>query len=157
MPAAPSALIRTMVVRVSLDDVIIYANDALADYLQTPKNSLIGASLDDISRLCNGEISSCFARPSSGRTSNRLAKDETGRVFEAQLFVSGALWILFSTKSDLPTRRRATCANRAERHRSPSARTNFAPSVIRSGAILVSRIRGFRDWGNLPAGLTRWR
>ena len=78
-----------MVARVSLDDIIIYANDALAEYLSTPKRNLIGSSLEDVSRLCNGEVSSCFARPEFGRTSNRLVTDEDGRTFEAQLYSDG--------------------------------------------------------------------
>ena len=78
-----------MVARVSLDDIIIYANDALAEYLNTPKRNLIGSSLEEVSRLCNGEVSSCFARPESGRTSNRLVTDESGRIFEAQLYSNG--------------------------------------------------------------------
>ena len=89
MPAARSALIQTMVARVSLDDVIVYVNDALAAYLHTPKRSLIGASLEDVLRLCDGEVASCFARPESGRTSNRLVTDERGRVFEAKLYSNG--------------------------------------------------------------------
>jgi serine/threonine protein kinase/class 3 adenylate cyclase len=78
-----------MVARVSLDDVIVYVNEALAEYLHTPKRSLIGASLADVLRLCDGEVASCFARPESGRTSNRLVTDERGRVFEAKLYSNG--------------------------------------------------------------------
>jgi serine/threonine protein kinase/class 3 adenylate cyclase len=89
MPAPQSDPIQTMVARVSLDDIIIYANDALADYLNTPKRNLIGSSLEDVARLCDGEIASCFARPKSGRTSNRLVTDENGRIFEAQVYSNG--------------------------------------------------------------------
>ncbi len=78
-----------MVARVSLDDIIIYANDALAEYLNTPKRNLIGSSLEEVARLCNGEVASCFARPESGRTSNRHVADESGRIFEAQLYSTG--------------------------------------------------------------------
>ena len=63
MTAAQSAPIRTMVARVSLDDIIIYANEALADYLSAPKRNLVGSSLEDVAVLCKGEVSSCFARP----------------------------------------------------------------------------------------------
>ncbi len=78
-----------MIARVSLEDIIIYANDALAGYLKTPKRNLVGSSLLEVSRLCQGEISGCFARPQSGRTSNRLVTDGDGRIFEAQVYSSG--------------------------------------------------------------------
>ncbi|HEY5741719.1 MAG TPA: protein kinase, partial [Terrimicrobiaceae bacterium] len=87
--SADSVSIGTMVARVSLDDVIIYANDALAKYLNTPKRNLIGSSLVEVSRLCNGEISSCFARPETGRSINHLVTDDEGRIFEAQLYSRG--------------------------------------------------------------------
>src|SRR4029450_12796568 len=89
MSAVQSAPLRTMIARVSIDDVIIYANDALAAYLKTPKRHLIGSSLEEGCRLCPGEISECFARPQSGRTSNRLVSDADGKVFEAQVYASG--------------------------------------------------------------------
>ena len=41
--------------------------------------------------LCSGEISSCFARPETGRTSNRLVTDGDGRIFEAQLYSDGGV------------------------------------------------------------------
>jgi serine/threonine protein kinase/class 3 adenylate cyclase len=80
-----------MVARVSLDDIVIYANEALAAYLKSPKRNLIGSTLRDVAILCNGEISSCFARPETGRTSNRLVTDAEGRVFEAQLYCDGGV------------------------------------------------------------------
>jgi serine/threonine protein kinase/class 3 adenylate cyclase len=89
MPAAQS--VRTMVARVSLDDMIIYANDALASYLGSPKRNLVGSSLEEVALLCTGEVSSCFARPETGRTSNRLVTDDDGRVFEAQLRSDGGV------------------------------------------------------------------
>jgi serine/threonine protein kinase/class 3 adenylate cyclase len=89
MSALQSAPLRTMIARVSIDDVVIYANEALAAYLRTPKRNLISSSLEEVSRLCSGEISECFARPQSGRTSNRLVSDTNGRMFEAQVYASG--------------------------------------------------------------------
>ncbi len=80
-----------MVARVSLDDIIIYANGALADYLGAPKRNLVGSSLEDVAVLCKGEVSSCFARPEGGRTSNRLVSDGDGRIFEAQLYSEGGV------------------------------------------------------------------
>jgi serine/threonine protein kinase/class 3 adenylate cyclase len=95
MPAAQSAPNGTMVARVSLDDVIIYANNAFAAYLGVPKDHLVGSSLKDVVQLCSGEVSSCFVRPETGRTSNRLVTDGNGRVFEAQLYSdSGVLDIV---------------------------------------------------------------
>ncbi len=80
-----------MVARVSLDDIIIYANGALAEYLGAPKRNLVGSSLEDVALLCSGEVSSCFARPETGRTSNRLVTDGDGRIFEAQLYSDGGV------------------------------------------------------------------
>ena len=80
-----------MVARISLDDIVIYANEALAAYLGSPKKALVGSSLKDVALLCRGEIASCFARPETGRTSNRLATDGDGRVFEAQLYCDGGV------------------------------------------------------------------
>ena len=80
-----------MVARVSLDDIIIYANGALAEYLGAPKRNLLGSSLEDVALLCSGEVSSCFARPETGRTSNRLVTDGDGRIFEAQLYSDGGV------------------------------------------------------------------
>lgn len=81
-----------MVARVSLDDVIIYANDALAAYLRAPKKTLVGSSLEEVAGLCDGELSSCFARPVTERTSNRLVTDGSGRIFEAQLYSDGGVF-----------------------------------------------------------------
>ena len=91
MVAAQSALTRTMIARVSLEDVVIYANEPLADYLRTPKSKLVGSSLRDVALLCTGEVSSCFMRPQTGRTSNRLVSDGAGTVFEAQLYSDGGV------------------------------------------------------------------
>ena len=91
MPAAESDPTPTMVARVSLDDVIIYANEAFAAYLGTPKRNLVGSSLPEVAALCTGEVSSCFARPETGRTSNRLVSDGEGRIFEAQMHSDGGM------------------------------------------------------------------
>jgi serine/threonine protein kinase/class 3 adenylate cyclase len=80
-----------MVARVSLDDIIIYANGALAEYLGASKKDLAGSSLEEVAQLCGGEVSSCFARPETGRTSNRLVTDADGRIFEAQLNSDGGV------------------------------------------------------------------
>ena len=80
-----------MIARVSLEDVVIYANGPLADYLGTPKSKLVGSSLSDVALLGTGEVSSCFVRPETGRTSNRLVTDGDGTVFEAQLYSDGGV------------------------------------------------------------------
>lgn len=85
------APLRTMLARVSPDDIIIYANAALATYLGVSKRSLIGSPLDAVAHQCRGEISTCFERPEGGRTSNRLVTDADDRVFEAKIFSEGAV------------------------------------------------------------------
>ena len=80
-----------MVARVSPDDIVIYANGALAAYLKVRKRELIGSPLDVLARRAQGEISSCFARPESGRSSNHLVTDADGRVFEAKSYSDGGV------------------------------------------------------------------
>jgi serine/threonine protein kinase/class 3 adenylate cyclase len=80
-----------MVARVSPDDIVIYANGALASYLKVRKRELIGAPLDVLARRAKGEISSCFSRPESGRSSNHLVTDAEGRVFEAKSYSDGGV------------------------------------------------------------------
>ena len=91
MQTSQSEPLRTIVARVSPDDIVIYANGALASYLGVAKNKLVGTPLDVVARRCRGEISSCFARPESGRASNHLVTDEDGRVFEAKLYSDGGV------------------------------------------------------------------
>ena len=130
MSAAQSAPLRTMIARVSIDDIIIYANDALAAYLKTPKRHLIGSSLEEVSRLCSGEISECFARPPSGRTSNRLVSDGDGKVFEAQVYASGGTLDIVLDEIGSPARPQANCANPAERRWNCSAKRSCEQSAI---------------------------
>lgn len=81
--------------RVSAGDVILYANNALADYLGVPKESLPGTPLEVIAGRTTGEVSACFVRPESGRATNKLVTDDSGRVFEAKTFSdAGVLDIL---------------------------------------------------------------
>lgn len=80
-----------MVARVSPDDIVIYANGALAAYLKVRKRELIGSPLDVLARRAKGEISSCFARPEGGRSSNHLVTDAEGRVFEAKSYSDGGV------------------------------------------------------------------
>ncbi len=80
-----------MVARVSPDDIVIYANGALAAYLKVRKRELVGSPLDVLARRARGEISTCFARPETGRTSNHLVTDADGRVFEAKSYSDGGV------------------------------------------------------------------
>lgn len=91
MQIPTSAPLRTMVARVSPDDMVIYANAALATYLRVPKRLLTGSPLDVLAARCHGEVASCFSRPESGRTSNRLVTDDEGRVFEAKAYSDGGV------------------------------------------------------------------
>lgn len=80
-----------MVARISADDIVIYANGALASYLKVRKRDLIGSPLDVVARRCQGEISSCFSRPDTGRSSNHLVTDDAGRVFEVKVYSDGGV------------------------------------------------------------------
>lgn len=91
MESAQSVSLRTMVARVSPDDIVIYANGALAAYLKVRKKDLVGSPLEVLARRAKGEISTCFARPESGRTSNHLVTDSEGRVFEAKSYSDGGV------------------------------------------------------------------
>ena len=92
MPAAESDPTPTMVARISLDDVIIYANEAFAAYLGTPKRNLVGSSLPEVAALCTGEVSSCFARPGNrpNEQSSRFGRGREG-IFEAQMHSDGGM------------------------------------------------------------------
>ncbi len=80
-----------MVARVSPDDIVIYANGALAAYLKVPKRELIGSPLEVLAGRARGEVATCFARPESGRSGNHLVTDAEGRVFEAKSYSDGGV------------------------------------------------------------------
>lgn len=80
-----------MVARISPDDFVLYANGALCAYLGAAKSEIIGAPLAAVAQRCQGEISSCFYRPKTGRTHNHLVTDLDGRVFEAKLYSDGGM------------------------------------------------------------------
>jgi len=80
-----------MIARVSPDDIVLYANGALASYLRVKKSDLIGAPLDVLAARTRGEISGCFQRPETGRASNRLVTDDGGRVFEVKTYSEGGV------------------------------------------------------------------
>jgi serine/threonine protein kinase/class 3 adenylate cyclase len=80
-----------MVVRVSPDDIVLYANGALCAYLGASKVEIIGSPLAAVAQRCEGEISSCFYRPKAGRAHNHLVTDSDGRVFEAKIYSDGGM------------------------------------------------------------------
>lgn len=84
-----------MLARISPEDIVIYANTALADYLRASKQEIIGTPLEVLASRCTGELSSCFSRSDSVRNTNRLVTDDEGRVFEAKSYSeSGVLDIV---------------------------------------------------------------
>ncbi len=80
-----------MVARISPDDIVLYANGALCAYLGASKVEIIGSPLAGVAQRCQGEISSCFYRPKTGRAHNHLVTDSDGRVFEAKLYSDGGM------------------------------------------------------------------
>lgn len=71
--------------------MVIYANNALSDYLGVPKSELPGTPLEVLARRATGEVAGCFLRPEGGRTTNRLVADGGGRVFEAKTYSEGGV------------------------------------------------------------------
>ncbi|MFA7344421.1 MAG: protein kinase [Terrimicrobiaceae bacterium] len=82
---------RTMIARISPDDIVLYANGAMAAYLRVKKSDLVGSPLEVLAARTRGEISSCFQRPETGRASNRLVTDDGGRVFEVKTSSEGGV------------------------------------------------------------------
>lgn len=82
---------RTMIARISPDDIVLYANGAMASYLRVKKSDLVGAPLEVLAARTRGEVSTCFQRPESGRASNRLVTDDAGRVFELKTYSEGGV------------------------------------------------------------------
>ncbi len=91
MPTLDGEFFRTMIARISPDDIVLYANGALADYLKVGKADLLGAPLEVLAARTRGEIASCFQRPETGRASNRLVTDGDGRVFELKTYNEGGM------------------------------------------------------------------
>ena len=78
-------------VRISPDDLVLYANGALASYLRVKKSDLLGAPLEVLAARVRGEVSTCFQRPETGKACNRLVTDEEGRVFELKTYSEGGV------------------------------------------------------------------
>lgn len=91
MPVPDGDFFRTMIARVSPEDIVLYANSALASYLRVTKADLTGAPLEILAARTRGEISACFQRPETGRSSNRLVTDDEGRVFEVKTYSEGGI------------------------------------------------------------------
>ncbi|MEI8387453.1 MAG: protein kinase [Verrucomicrobiota bacterium] len=91
MPIPDGEFFRTMIARISPDDIVLYANGAMASYLRAKKSDLVGAPLDVLAARTRGEISGCFQRPEAGRAANRLVTDDGGRVFEVKTYSDGGV------------------------------------------------------------------
>lgn len=87
----PVVPFRSMMARVSPDDIVLYANRALAAYLRVSKQDLIGAPLETLAARVSGEVATCFVRPGTGRQANRLVTDADGRVFELKTSSEGGV------------------------------------------------------------------
>ncbi len=116
MSPSDGEFFRTMIARISPDDIVLYANSALASYLRVSKSDLIGSPLEVLAARSNGEISTCFQRPESGRASNRLVTDDAGRVFEIKTYSEGG--VLDIVLDEVTT---AASVNRDLRHVSGTA------------------------------------
>ncbi|MEO6846797.1 MAG: hypothetical protein ABI443_05090, partial [Chthoniobacterales bacterium] len=92
----------TMLLRVSPDDVVLYANHALARYVGELKTRVIGAPIDVLRSFFKGELAECIRRPERGKSANRLATDPDGRVFEVKMYSEGGvLDIIIDDVTDL--------------------------------------------------------
>ncbi|MEO6845611.1 MAG: protein kinase [Chthoniobacterales bacterium] len=92
----------TMLLRVSPDDVVLYANHALARYIGVLKTRVIGAPIEVLRNFFKGELAECIRRPERGKSANRLATDPDGRVFEVKMYSEGGvLDIIIDDVTDL--------------------------------------------------------
>ena len=147
-----------MIARVSLDDVVIYANGPLAGYLGTPKSKLVSSSLSDVALLCTGEVSSCFVRPETGRTSNRLVTDGEGIVFEAQLYSDGGvLDIVLDPVATQDLAQSPLADLSAERPSNRLARKSFAAFATLNGDTSLLPTRSFRLGPAVRTASLQWR
>lgn len=84
---SPSAgPLRLMFLRVSPEDLVIYVNSALAEYVGMEKDVILGAPFEGFRGQLRGELRDCFQRPERGRSVNRVITDEAGRTFEVRTF-----------------------------------------------------------------------
>lgn len=84
--------------RISPDDVILYANSALAAYLGVEKDVLVGAPLESLAQLLHGEMADCFSREAKTGNMHQLVVDEQGLVFEFSRNSDGAVLDLVFTE-----------------------------------------------------------
>ena len=84
--------------RISPDDVVLYANSALASYLGWSKERLVGATLEQIADALNGEMAEFFSRQAVTGSFNRYLADEAGRIFEASQVSDGVVLDLMLTE-----------------------------------------------------------
>lgn len=93
MAATPpdSGSLSTLFLRISPEDIVLYANRAVAEYLGVPKLELVGSPVEALRERAAGEIRDCFRRPDGGRTASRFVTDAAGRVFEAKSYSDAGL------------------------------------------------------------------
>lgn len=72
----------TLFARISPEDIVVFASESLAVYLGVPKRDLVGSPLEVVQKRLKGELATSFARPSNGRSANRLVADQDGRIFQ---------------------------------------------------------------------------
>ncbi|MEI6032833.1 MAG: protein kinase [Verrucomicrobiae bacterium] len=149
----------TLVVRFSHDDIVIYANAAMARYLRSSKEMLVGCSLETIAERVRGEVRGCFQRYDGRRPAHQLVTDEEGRVFEACTYRDGgALDILLDEVTTLAAVSRnldSTSGVPVDQLSEDELRTARQPER-RFLTVMMSRLDGASDLADrLPVGQAR--
>ena len=73
---------RSMVLRLSRDDLLLYTNKAFATYIGREQKDIPGSTLKDLAALTSGEVSYFFRNARDFFHPNTLLADAQGRVFE---------------------------------------------------------------------------
>ena len=92
---------RSIVLRVSHDDRVLYANEAFCRYAGKPRAEIEGCSVADLASMTTGEVAECFASIQEHSQPNALVTDRDGRVFEVKTARElGALDIVLDEVTD---------------------------------------------------------
>jgi serine/threonine protein kinase/class 3 adenylate cyclase len=75
---------RSMVLRVSREDRVVYANEAFCQYVARPRGEIEGCSIGSLANMTTGEVAKCFASLHEHAQPNALVTDSEGRVFEVK-------------------------------------------------------------------------
>jgi len=75
---------RSMVLRISSGDVVLYANEAFCRYAGKPRNSIEGCAVAELAKMTTGEVSETFTSIVQHLQPNALVTDSDGRVFEVK-------------------------------------------------------------------------